>query len=175
VVTYDAASENAWMPMIYQGKYVDNNKTYTIYSCEIDYIATGKDYSNYGDEPFDYAKLEITVDASNTVVSHRVIPYKFVYSGPEDETGTILFDKYTAPLASGDRVRFYSKGFDGTGKDLGWFPESDFVTFTQAPAFGVELLEFEDTDGNPLDYYYSMRATDLSGNGAMTTLAPAVQ
>lgn len=173
VVTYDPAEETAWMPMIFQGKYVNEGAVYTLYSSEIDYIASGKDYSAYGEEAFDYAKLEITVDANNSVVAHRVIPYKFVYSGPEDETGSILFDKHTPTLAAGDQIRFYSKGFDSAGTDLGWFPESDFITFSQAPSFGVEPLQFEDENGDLLPYYYSMRAVDIAGNGAMTSLSPA--
>ncbi len=169
-VAYDPDAEmTEWMPLIFQGSYTKEDKRYTKYSAEIDYIESGKDYSGY-DYPADLATLKIIVDEDNNVVSHHIRTYKIIYTGVDDNLGKIVFDKKTKKISNGDQIQFWTLGFsmDQSSEDT-WFETGDMITFTQAPAFTVEELEFEDEQGSPIEYKYAMWAEDISNNGTLTT------
>lgn len=169
-VEYDPTAEmTEWMPMIFIGRYTKDGETYTEYAAEIDYYESGKDYSDY-DFPADYATLRIIVNSKNEVASHYVQTYRLLFSSADDTEGSVLIDKKTKTIASGDKIQFWTYGFnlaDPNADD--WFETSDIITFTQAPKFTVEELEFEDESGNLLEYKYAMWAEDIGKNGTLTT------
>ncbi len=173
-VDYDAnAPMTEWMPMVFQQRYTTGEVTYTEYMAEIDYYQAEKDYSGY-DFPADYAVLRIVVDENNQVANHFVQTYKILYDGPDDAYGRVQFDKVTHQIQPGDKIQFWAYGFHLTDPERDdWFETGDVITFTKAPEFGVETLEFEDEDGTPLTYKYAMWAEDASKNGVLTTPAGA--
>ena len=165
-VEYDPDENTAWIPASFGGRFEDGYGEYSIYTAEIDFRP--RDAQDY--EP---AVLTLFVDESG-VFDHSIQTYQYIYSGPDDEVGTLLFDKATYQLIPGDAVRFWNYGFhlrDATLDD--WFETGDFVTFAQEPFFLLEYLEFVDDAGLPLDYYYALQAQDVSGNAALTELALA--
>ncbi|MCP4117602.1 MAG: hypothetical protein GY737_19835 [Desulfobacteraceae bacterium] len=169
-VEYDPdAAMTEWMPLVFQGRYTKDGKEYTKYSAEIDYIESGKDYSEY-DYPADLATLKIIVDENNHVVSHHIRTYKIIYAGEDNSEETIIFDKKTKKISKGDQIQFWTLGFslDGNSEDT-WFTTGDTITFTQAPVFTLEELNFEDEQGSLLEYKYAMWAEDISKNGTLTT------
>ena len=180
-VRYDAALDTAWIPATMSEIVEEDGDQLIIFTSEIDYQQVGKDYSGY-EEPYDLGTLTIVVhdDVENGVweiEGHYIETYQYLYSGPEDEVGTIQYDKATYWIEPGDKIRFWQYGFsldDPINDD--WFEASDFVTFTQAPYFGFEFLEFEDQYGDLVDYYYALWTEDASGNIAYTEpeLAPRI-
>ena len=165
-VEYDPGKLTEWIPMAFATSYVFDGQGYWEYSAEIDYYEAGKDYSGY-EFPADFATLTIMVDEDWEVVDHSIQTYKVLFSGPDDEEGTVLIDKTTKWFKPGDRVQFWNFGFnlnDETKDD--WFESSDVITFTQEPRFLLELLEFEDEAGELIEYQYAMWAEDISGTGS---------
>ncbi|MCV6638070.1 clostripain-related cysteine peptidase [Candidatus Albibeggiatoa sp. nov. NOAA] len=172
-MTYDADSDTEWLPLLYQGSYAKDGKRYTEYTAEVDYIPQGGEAGTYKDEkgnPVNYAILTLTMDEENQVVDNKIATYKILYKGPDDNEGYTLFDKASHKLEVGDRLRFYnlvidlSDGHSFHNSSAFWEPSGNLITLTQEPTFGIEKLLFEDGDGNLLDYYYSMKAEDASGN-----------
>ena len=172
-VEFDPNEITAWMPMSFDSWFIEDDLEYTIYTAEIDYYQAGKDYSDY-EFPADFATMTIIADEFMEVVDYYIQTYKFLYSGPDDEEGTVQIDKATQVLKPGDKVQFWNYGFnleDETKDD--WFEASDVVTFVQEPIFVLEFLEFEDEFGQLIDYEYAIWAEDASGNGTLTELAYA--
>ena len=169
-VEYDSQAQTAWIPAAFDGRFEEGGLEYTVYVAEIDYVQSGKDYGDEED-PYDLATLTLFVDEDGEVVDHQIETYQYVYSGPDDQEGTVRYDKATYWLSPGDAVRFWNFGFslaDEANDD--WFEASDFVTFVQEPVFLVEYLEFEDELGELIEYYYALWAEDISGNGVLTEL-----
>jgi hypothetical protein len=178
-MTYDAESYNEWLPLSYKGSYVKDGKRYTEYTAEIDYIPQGGEAGAYKDEEgnsVNYGVLTLTIDEENQIVDNKVTTYQVLYKGPDDEEGYTLFDKVSYKLKVGDKIRFFnliidlSDGHSFHNTSEFWEPSGDLITLTQEPTFVVEKLEFEGINGNLLDYYYSMKAEDASGN--VTLLEP---
>ena len=172
-VEYDPDEITAWMPMSFDSWFIEGDQEYTIYTAEIDFYRAGKDYSDY-EFPADFATMTIITDEFMEMVDYYIQTYKFLYSGPDDEEGTVQIDKATQVLKPGDKVQFWNFGFnleDETNDD--WFEASDVFTFVQEPVFVLELLEFEDEFGQLIDYEYAIWAEDASGNGTLTDLAYA--
>ncbi|MBF0470683.1 MAG: hypothetical protein HQL48_04840 [Gammaproteobacteria bacterium] len=170
IMTYGSGEEESlWLPLEFESEYRYHGSWYTLYSSEIDYVAKGKDYSSYPtEEPFDYAKLYLTVDINGNVTSSGIRPYKIVYTSDEDEVGTILYDKAYQTLAPGDQIATLARYYSFESGNSDWFYESDLITIAQTPDYTLEPLEFEDEFGEPLAYYYMMIATDMSGNWVAT-------
>jgi len=186
-IKYDPAEPAQWMPLSFVEKQTrDDGKSYTLYSAEIDYIAADKDYAK-GTHPldadgkaYDFAVMKLTVNDQNQVVAHKIVTYQQVYTGPDDLESEVLFDKVSKTLQPGDQIRFLTREIDlAPGEDSRWAHsnqsadiwaiETPFMTLTQVPAFQVELLDdFVDENGEPLEYYYTMRAEDIAGNVTMT-------
>ena len=172
-VEYDAEEFSAWIPASFISFFEEDGQEFTVYTAEIDYYRAGKDYSGY-EFPADFATMTLIVDEFLDVVDYYVQTYKFMFSGPDDEEGTVQIDKATLKITPGDAVQFWNFGFnleDETKDD--WFEASDVVTFVQEPYFFLEFLEFEDEFGQLIDYQYAMWAEDVSGNGILTDLATA--
>ncbi|MEW6235950.1 MAG: clostripain-related cysteine peptidase [Candidatus Omnitrophota bacterium] len=177
---YDPEADPMYLPLYFTNKTKILGRYFTLYASEIDYQDADVDYSTgthevdfYGN-PVDYASLNFIVADNNIVVDHDIRPYKILYSGPDDEYGTVQYDKNAKKIKIGDAIRFYSLGINLTreGYDF-WFEESDLLTIAQEPTYFVELLQFEDENGELLDYYYAMRAEDVAGNAVMTDPALA--
>ena len=170
-VEYDPTEDTAWIPAFLADRYELNGHEYKVYTAEIDYFKADKDYSRY-EEPYDLATMTVIVSEDWEVVDHYIETYQVLFSGPDDEEGTVQFDKTTLQIAPGDAVQFWNYGFsleDGSNDD--WFYTGDGqVTFVQEPVFGLEFLEFEDADGWLLDYYYAIWAEDASGNATLSDL-----
>jgi len=145
----------------------DTQKKYTIYSAEIDYINPKKEYTNQ-EKIFDWARLDIKVSEDGEVVSNSIHPYKILYASEGDEVGHVVFDKNGKSLSKDDEIRMLSYNLNLTTKESYWNEESDFIKLTSEPSFIFETLQFDDTKGNPLDYYYLIMAEDLAGNIATT-------
>ena len=177
-VQYDVAQDTAWIPATLSESVEEDGQQYILFTSEIDYQKNGKDYSGYK-EPYDLGTLTIVVhdDVESGVweiVDHYIETYQFMYSGPEDEVGTVQYDKATFWIESGDKIRFWQYGFslDDLVND-GWFEASDFLSFAQEPVLTFEFLEFEDQYGQLIDYYYALWAEDASGNAAYTDPEPS--
>lgn len=147
----------------------DDGKEYVVYSAEVDFVNPTKDYSE-SDQKYDWARLDLTVDENEKVVSTSIHPYKVHYQSEEDETGHVVFDKYGKPLAINDQIRMVSYNLNLDSGESYWSEESDFLTMSIDPLFQFETLEFEDENGIPLDYYYMMMAEDLAGNISTTNV-----
>ena len=172
-VEYDLEEFTAWIPASFNSFFEEDGQFYTVYTAEIDYYQADKDYSGY-EFPADFATMTLIVDEFMEVVDYYIQTYKFMFSGPEDEEGTVQIDKATLEITPGDAVQFWNFGFnleDETKDD--WFEASDVVTFAQEPFFLLEFLEFEDEFGQLIEYQYAMWAEDVSGNGILTELVTA--
>ncbi len=192
-VKYDPAEQAQWMPLSFIERQRRNDgKTYTIYSAEIDYMEAGKDYSK-GNHPtdsegnyFDFAVMKLTMNDQNQVIDHKIVTYKLVYTGPDDQDSEVLFDKVSKKIQPGDQIRFFTRQIDlapgessrwaHTNKEADiWADISSFISFTQTPEFQVEVLDFVDQNGQELEYYYTMRAEDIAGHVTMTEPVKAGQ
>lgn len=165
---YEEGKQSVWMPLMFKERHANGN---VLYEAEIDYINSKKDYTNRPeDEKFDLARLEITVNSNNELVSHNIKPYTV-----EENNGTqrFVFAKTLGELKIGDQVRFYSQAFDMAQDEAFFNPEGDFVTLSKTFNLQVEELEFEDDNATALDYYYVMVAQDINGNSAFSTLQKA--
>jgi len=170
---YESGVETAWIPMMFKERKYDSatKQIVTKYLFEVDYIDSSIDYSTYdADVQFDYAQIEVTLDANNNLLSHVVKPYTIDKVGDKE---VIKFGKTIGEIKVGVQLRFYSKSFDMDTKEIFWNQESEFVKFTQAFNLGVETLEFENDDGTLLDYYYLMIAEDINENKVFTTAVKA--
>ncbi len=170
----DSESDSSWLSMEFESAYSDEGVNHRIYSTEIDYVDVNKDYSAYEDgEKFDYAKLSITVDEDDNVVLSSVRPYKIVYQSATDTTGSVLYDKASHPLEEGDKITLLAEYYDLQTNEVEWFYESDTLTIKKTPTFALETLIFDNDEGEPLDYYYMMIGSDISGNWVSTEPAKA--
>ena len=161
-VEYESGKQTAWIPASFAERFVaEDGREYTTYVSEIDY------YLKDASVP-DTAVMTLLVDENMAVVDHQIQPYQYVYTSPEDEEGAVRFDKATFRIEDGDAAQFWNWGFhlDDPSAD-GWFAASDIVEFVQDPVFQLELLEFEDEFGQPIEYYYALWAEDASGNGEL--------
>ena len=173
-VEYDPDEFTAWIPASFTSFFEEDGQFYTVYTAEIDYYQPDKDYSGY-EFPADFATMTLIVDDFMEVVDYYIQPYKYMFSGPDDEEGTLQIDKATLEIAPGDAIQFWNFGCnleDETQDD--WFESSDVVTFDQEPFFLLEFLEFEDEFGQLIEYQYAMWAEDVSGNGILTQLKTAI-
>lgn len=164
IIQYGAGDkDDEWMPMYFVESFQDETgEIHTEYNAEIDYYEAGST------EP-EFATLKVVTDASNTVVSHRVMTYKLLFDSPEDEEGRVQYDRGDNTIGKGDRVQFWTYGInlDDSEKD-DWFETSDIITFEQIPGFYVDVLEFEDDKGELITYKHTMVAEDVNGNMEMT-------
>jgi hypothetical protein len=165
--TSDESKDTQWMPMIFAGRTTINGQEFVKYHAEIDYYDSEKTYE--GEDKYDYAVLEIVVDSENEIVEQQVTPYQVLFEDEDDTVGRVQFSKIKKQLKSGDKIQFYTYGFniEDPTKDS-WFEASDILVVDTTPEFLVELLEFIDENDNPLDYKYSMFAEDINGNGILT-------
>ena len=101
--------------------------------------------------------------------------YQYLYSGPDDEEGTVLFDKATFHITQGDGIEFLNFGFslEDPAKDQWFYTGDGLVFFIQEPVFQLEFLDFDDKYGEPVDYYYALWAEDASGNATLGELVPS--
>lgn len=179
---FDSSKESAWLPLEFEEQYRKNGKWYTIYSAEIEYVNSKKDYSTYSENngKYDYGKLYLTIDANNNVLSNEIKTYKILYSSDNDTEGKIIFDKISTKLKKGDKIALYSKLFYLDTKELYWSIENTeladkngFLEITDEPKFEFDYLSFITTDSNnkeiDLPYYYVMFAEDIAGNWTITT------
>ena len=164
-VQYDPNKITAWIPAAFSGRGEDEEGPYSIYTAEIDFYIGDSENANL-------AALTMYVDEDMEVFDHSIQTYQYIYSGPDDEDGTLRFDKATYRIESGDAVQFYNYGFNLNAlDDDDWFPTSEFAEFVQAPVFQLEYLEFADESGQPAQYYYTIWAEDVGGNDVYTELA----
>ena len=141
-----------------------DGQEYKVYTVEIEYYQADKDYSGY-EFPYDLATMTLVVDEDWEVAANYIETYQLLFSGPDDEEGTVQFDKATLQIALGDKVQFWNFGFNlHDAANDAWFAASDIVTFVQEPVFQLEFLEFEDEFGQLVEYYYAIWAEDASGN-----------
>ena len=168
VVEYDQQKPTAWIPAFWDGIYEVDGETYEVYTAEIDYQQSGKDYTG-SEQPNDLATLSLVVDVDFQIVGHHVDIYQVIYSGPDDLDGTVQFDKATHWIEAGDAIRFWNLdlSLDDPSNDI-WVPASDWLQFTQEPRFDWEFLEFEDETGEVISFQRSIWAEDASGNAALT-------
>ena len=167
-VEYDSREITAWIPASFADSFVDvDGRGYAIYESEIDYYRAG------ASDP-DFAVMTLLVDESGDVVDHQIQTYQYVYTGPEDETGEVRFDKATFRIEPGDAVQFWNLGFhlNDPNSDQ-WFEAGGVIVFAQKPVFQLEILEFEDHLGQPIEYQQAMWAEDASGNGDFYLIAEA--
>ncbi len=171
-VEYDPEEPTAWIPAFFSERFESEGQVFMSFTAEIDYYQASKDYSG-SEYPYDFATMTIVVhDETMEIVDHYIETYNFLFSGPDDEEGTVQFDKATYQIAPGDRVEFLNFGFslEDEAND-GWFYTAEGVlTFVQEPVFLWEFLEFEDESGELIDYYYAIWAEDASGNAAIGEL-----
>ena len=153
-VQYNSEEPPVWIPASFSERFVDDGREYTAYLSEIDYYPAGASVPNT-------AVMTLVVDENMKVVRHQINPY-------QDNDGEVQFDKSTFQISPGGSVQFWNWGFhlDDPSAD-GWFEASDIVEFVQDPVFQLELLEFEDEFGQPIEYYYALWAGDASGNGEL--------
>ena len=174
-VEYDPAEETAWIPAAFTEYFEEDGQPYWVYAAEIYYFRSDKDYSGY-DFPADDAVLMLITDEYMEVVDYYIQTYQYIYSGPDDEEGTVQFDKATWQIEPGDAVQFWSYGFNLEDESLDdWFETGDFVMFTQEPVFHLEFLEFEDESGWLIEYQQAIWAEDVSGNAALYGPVPVEQ
>ncbi len=168
-VEYDPAEETAWIPASFSDYFEEDGQGYWVYTAEIDYAPYGSAYA-------DYAVLTLITDEYMEVVYHDIQTYQYVYSGPDDEEGTVQFDKATWYIEPGDAVQFWNFGFNLDDESLDdWFPASDFITFTHEPFFSLEFLEFSDEFGQLIEYEQAIWAEDISGNASLYGPVPVEQ
>ena len=169
-VEYDPGDETAWIPAFLTDRFESEGHEYKVYTAEIEYYQASKDYSRQ-QEPYDFAAVTLIVNEDWEVVDYYIETYQLLFSSPDDEEGTVQFDKATLQVVEGDAVQFWNYGFslEDTANDL-WFEASEIITFVQEPIFRLEFLEFEDEVGRIVDYYYAIWAEDASGNAALSDL-----
>ncbi len=160
-VEYDTAERTAWIPASFESRFEVGGREYTTYTAEIDYQPAGADAA----EP---AVMALIVNQNMEIVDYYIQTYQYVYSGPDDDEGTLQFDKATYEIVPGDAVQFWSFSFnlEDPSKDE-WFEASEVITFEQEPVFQLEFLEFIDEFGQPIEYQYATWAEDVSGNGVV--------
>ena len=158
--------------MVFAGRTVSNGQEFVKYHAEVDYYDSEKTYD--GDFKYDFAVLEIIVDSDNEIVEQQVTLYQVLYEDENDTVGRVQYSKIKKQLKSGDKIQFYSYGYNLTDatKDS-WFEASDLLVVNTTPEFNVELLEFVDDNNVPINYEYSMFAIDINGNGLLTDPATA--
>ena len=151
-VEYNSEEQTAWIPASFSERFEQDGLEYTAYLSEIDYYRAGASVPNA-------AVMTLIVDENMKVVRHQIHPY-------QEKDGEVQFDKSTFRISPGDAAQFWNWGvhLDDPSAD-GWFEASDIVEFVQDPVFQLELLEFEDEFGQPIEYYYALWAEDASGNG----------
>nr|MDE0502281.1 clostripain-related cysteine peptidase [bacterium] len=176
-VEYDPERDTAWIPAFLSNRLEVDGTEYLLFDAYVDYYRAGKDYSGY-EYPYDLARLTLGVHDDGetwTIVGHSVQTYQVLYSGPDDEEGTVQYDRASFRISPGDKVEFFNFGFNlGDSGEDDWFPTADgLVTFVQEPAFWFEFLEFEDESGELIDYYYAIWAEDAAGNGTLGYLVPS--
>jgi hypothetical protein len=191
-VNYEAGTTRVeWIPMVFELHYRQDGKTYTIYSVKIQYRNAEIDYPNVLDgenaetvcaedgfiadttnQCVEEGVLKIHVDDTNTVIYHEITPHT---THQNQAQTVILAEKASVYLKVGDQVRFLYEAISlipGNPSKIRSTTEDDFITFTQAPEFGIELLVFADLDPNsesPIKrYYYAMRAKDSAGKSVIT-------
>ncbi len=161
-VEYDPDVLTAWIPASFDSWFEEDGQQYSIYTAEIDYYRAGQSEA-------DPAVMTLVVDATWEVVYHDIQTYQYIFSGPDDEEDTVRFDKATYQISPGDAVQFWNFGFHLEDPDKDdWFMASDVITFVQEPFFLLELLEFEDEFGQPIEYLHWFWAEDISGNAAIS-------
>ncbi len=166
-VKYDSREITAWIPAAFSERFVGaDGREYTTYASEIDYWRGDSSTA-------DYAVMTLVVNEDMEVVNHQIQTYQYIYTSPEDETGSIQFDKATFRIAAGDAVQFWNWGFHLEDPSLDrWFETGGVVEFVQDPVFQLEFLEFEDQSGQPIAYQQGMWAEDASGNGEFYLISP---
>lgn len=176
-VEYDPNRDTAWIPAFLSDRFEYEGLEYIVFTAELDYQQAGKDYTGY-EYPYDLATMSLVVHDDGEfweIIGHYIETYQVIYSGPDDEIGTVQYDKATFEISPGDEVQFWNFGFslDDPANDQ-WFSTADGVlTFSQEPAFWFEFLEFEDESGELIDYYYAIWAEDATGNVTLGDLIPA--
>ena len=175
-VEYDPAEETAWIPASFTEFYEEDGQPYWVYAAEIYFSLWDKDYSDYDFLPADDAVMMLITNEYMEVVDYYIQTYQYIYSGPDDEEGTVQFDKATLWIEPGDAVQFWNYGFNLNDESLdNWFAASDFITFTQEPVFQLEFLEFEDVSGQVIEYQQAIWAEDVSGNAVLYGPFPVEQ
>ena len=168
-VEYDPAEETTWIPASFTEYFEDDDQGYWVYTAEIDYAQSGSDY-------LEFAVMTLIINEWEEVVYHDIQAYQYIYSGPDDEEGTVQFDKATRQIEPGDAVQFWNYGFNLNDESLDdWFDASDLITFTQEPFFQLEFLEFEDASGQLIEYQQAIWAEDVSGNAVLYGPFPVEQ
>ena len=169
-VEYDPEEDTAWIPAFLSEQYELDGHGYKEFVAEIEFYQAQKDYRGR-EEPFDLANMTLVVNEDWDVVDYYIDTYQLLFSGPDDEEGTIQFDKASFRITPGDAVQFWNYGFslEDPADDL-WFASSDIVTFVQEPSFRLEFLEFEDEFGQIVEYFYALWAEDASGNATLSEL-----
>ena len=161
---YDPAEDTAWIPASFTEYFEEDGQPYWVYAAEIYFSRWDKDYSDYY-FPADDAVMMLIANEYMEVVDYYIQTYQYIYSGPDDEEGTVQFDKATWRIEPGDVVQFWNYGFNLDDESLDdWFEASDFIEFTQEPVFQLELLAFEDESGQLVEYQQAIWAEDVSGN-----------
>lgn len=176
-VEYDPGKDTAWIPAFFSGRFEKDGLEYIIFTAEIDYHRAAKDYSGY-EFPYDLATMSLIVHddgESWEIVYYSIETYKFLFSGPDDEIGTVQVDKATFEIFPGDEVQFSNFGFslEDPANDQWFYTADGLLTFVQEPVFQFEFLEFEDESGELIDYYYAIWAEDAAGNTTLGDLIPA--
>ena len=176
-VEYDPDRGTAWVPAFFSDRFDVDGLEYLVFTSELDYYQPTKDYSGY-DYPYDTATMSLVVHddgESWEIIGHYIETYKILYSGPEDEIGTVQYDKATSEISPGDEVQFLNFGFSLESPDNDqWFTTADgWLAFVQEPVFWFEFLEFEDETGELIDYYYAIWAEDAAGNATLGELIPS--
>ena len=136
-VEYDPEERPAWIPGNSAGVDGQGHRLYHVW---IHYHQAGKDYSEY-EFPYDPALLTLTVDEHWKVVNHSITPYKILFTGPDDEEGTIQLDKATLKITEGDAIQFWHFAINLEDKtDIRWLQAGEVVTFVQEPDFQFTII-----------------------------------
>ncbi len=168
-VEYDPEEPLAWIPGKLAGL---DDQGHRLYATFINYYQAGKDYSGY-ESPYDPAVMTLTVDEHGEVVNHSITPYKVLFTGPDDEEGTIQLDEATLKIAEGDAVQFWSFGVNLEDKtEILWFEASDVVTFVQEPDFQFNFLWLHDADTR-IEHHYAIVAWDAGQNFTLSDPIPS--
>ena len=146
-VDYDPSKRTEYIPTFFSERYEIDGYEYTEYTAEVDYYRGGE-------SDYDLGVMTLVVDSDGYVVDHYIATYV-------NENGEIRFDKATHRIDPGDRVRFWQYGYhsEDPSKD-DWFAANGTLAFTQAPNFGREIIEFENSS-------YRVFASDVGGNAVL--------
>ena len=168
-VEYDPEEPLACMPGNSTGFDGQGHRLYTVF---IDYYQAGKDYSGY-ESPYGPAIIKLIVDEQGEVVNHSITTFKVLFTGPDDEEGTILFDKATLQIAEGDAVQFWYFGVNLKDKtEVLWFEAGDVLTFVQEPDFQYNFLWFHDA-GRLIEHDYAILAAAVAKNFTLSDPIPS--